>query len=84
MAVVGGGWRKSHFSTYFQLSLRYFFTLKSLPINTLTQNPVGKNNIKIVGFNASPTPKKWRWLAVVGGGWRWLAEIAFFTPFYNC
>jgi hypothetical protein len=67
MAVVGGEWRNSRFSACDKAFLRYFFTLKPLPTNTFTKIFYGKNTIKSVGSNTSPTPKKWRWLAVVGG-----------------
>jgi hypothetical protein len=67
MAVVGGGWRKLHFSAWGPSFLRYFSPTKPLPTSIFTQNPDGKITIKTVGSNNSLHPKKWRWLAVVGG-----------------
>jgi len=67
MAVVGGGWRKSRFLRWVPLFLRYFYLLQSLHTNASTQNPDGKITIKTVASNTSSIPKKWRWLAVVGG-----------------
>ncbi len=64
MAVVGGIRVFQHGIPH---SCGTFILLKPLPINTFTKIPVGKITIKTVGFFTATPPKKWRWLAVVGG-----------------
>jgi len=84
----GGGWRWLAEIALFSISTLFLAVLFSPIINThqhIHPKTYGKKIINTVGFCPTPTPKKWRWLAVAGGIRVFSAFLKLLKPaVHNC